>query len=309
MPGAKKGNKELKGYHLTCLRAWYKGMQSCPNFETNREAVAKYHSAIARHIDKKYENMGTRKNHYSALVVTLRSLGRDKLAQKYSEKIIELANTIDGNTEATQSMSRRERESWMSHEELVALLGRLRKAWEGDRESLIRNLQYLAIAFYVMRPPLRLEPATLEIIDREQDIQKGHNYLIRRSQGTYTLLIQKDKVSGTYGPLCDEIEGGLAEAITESLEAFPRRFLFCELKNREKAMTPNWFSKFISRIEGRGLKASMLRSSFVTWIYNVPNIDLATKQRLACLMRHSTEAAELHYRKIDKPADISLYMD
>lgn len=305
--GERNGRKpveELKKHHLNVISSWYRSMSRCPDFRKDPSLVKKYHKSIARHIDKRYSNSGTKRNHYSVLGVVLRYLGEPDLADKYLSKMDVLDKEVKEDTER-QGMSKREEESWMNHKDLLKFQKCLEGEYLKDKKDVKRNYNYLIISWYIMRPPTRLEPGNLKIIESEDEIEPKKNYLLKCGKRKYELIIQKDKVSKTYGTLRDKVAPKLSGIISDSLENVPREYFLTQIRDTDKPMGEGALSKHIRRMYGKGLTVGMLRSSYITWIYDKRD-DNNTVKELARLMRHSPETARNSYRKYEKGDPVKL---
>lgn len=172
---------------------------------------------------------------------------------------------------------------------------------KNTQEAYSVNLDYLLLSLYTLIPPLRGEIKSLEFTDREKD---NGNYLWFKDGDIVLDLAGWKK---RHEPVQFDLPNDLKEIIRESRRLYPRQYVFTPKNNRNIKVNDASVSKRLENIF-KGYKnpkgvdyivgSSMLRSSFVTWIYSKKTVSFNEKKRLAKLMRTSTFMFDTAYFKI-----------
>jgi len=258
--------------------------------------VADHHERIAQYIKSKNYMLNTKKSHFTALSQILQKLGHKDLYEQYSKQATALAKESQ-EKEKLQEFDAKEAEKWQSFPALEAKREELKQTFEKAPNDERANLAYLIAALYTLQPPIRREYANMEIVNRIPDDWKGgkceRNYLYKRSNDSYDVLLCKDKVSEKRGETRFALSPELSKIITRSLQLYPREYLLQATK-KGGPMSPGVLSHYLKVYMDTGI--DNLRSAYITYFY-AKNPKLADKEKLAELMRHSVATAEMSYRK------------
>jgi hypothetical protein len=266
---------------------------------------------VGRNKNKPY-TANSKRVDVSLLSSLLRNYGHVKKADNLNTVVRQLndeINTVEKNQEFDES----ERLNWVSHTEIKTKIDELKKRYDRTRK-LIHGYEYLALSLYWYIPPIRNNYCDMHVVKNanEQELLSSNtiNYL-NEINGKYSVVINFDKVSQlkkknekvlVYNKAVlpvDSIE--LTEIIRESLERYPRDFLFTKVTNVSKPMDCLYFRdtllKRLFKKEGKKIGINILRSSYITWFYE-HNPYINDRDALAVKMRHSRAVAETNYNKV-----------
>jgi len=262
--------------------------------------VASFHQKIHDFIvNHKYVDTSKR-DHLSVLSVILRHRRLKTLSEKYNTESREYGTKAE-KVERKQGFDKKELKNWVAHEDIIEKLKVVIKDHD-KRPSVGRNYRMLALAIYSLQPPIRYNLHHMEITSKpiKELLGKKLNYL-QKKDGNYTYVINDDKVQKKYGPAAIPIESkSLTELITQSLEKYPRKWLFTKISDRTTPMSILYFPKMVKsifKLEKKVVGIDILRSSYITWFYDKYQA-IAARDDLAKKMRHSRSIAESNYRKI-----------
>lgn len=255
----------------------------------------------------------TKRNYMNALHMTLQG---DDYHQEDTKHHIKHLNTAINQREGEQRRDEREQKWGMSHEEHLELLQVLFEEVqalpcykEGRPITLVErhcgHLQvlydWLALACYVLQPPLRTEWSKMHMLNKDTEPDEALNHLCI-DEHPNVLLINHDKVSARVGPDAIDVSLDLEVAIALSRIFYPRTYVFSSFTD---ATAPHGNVSFIlknirhpksGKTYNQGVQ--LLRSSYITWFYDQHGVDHNAKVDLADKMRHSWQMAEVNYRKI-----------
>jgi hypothetical protein len=208
-----------------------------------------------------------------------------------------------------------EKKKFINYEELLKLQQSLYKSWEEayeqqaikkikDPKIRFLNIKALLLAFYSLFPPLRLEPMTLKIVNSEAEALKEDNaILIKNKENIFIYLntIKKQHKAIKFN-LSDDIirsfSGGnvdkLIEMIIESVNLYPRQFLFININ--DEPYTEKGLQKLLFDIlPDKNLGVNAIRSIYTS--HYMPKINTNQAKRLAFLMRSSVSILTGSYVK------------
>lgn len=237
------------------------------------------------------ENVRTKRMHLGVLLAVLQELDQPDAKDTVYAKWQEMDKATRRLEESQQAP-----DNWMALKDIIAYRDQL--AEPADRlppfQIRKRHFQWLTLCLYTMMPPIRSEWCDMRIVSY-QPPDKTRNYLYRDIDGSFTALINKDKVSSHYGSAQLPLPPELTAVIKSSLELYPREHVFTNSKNLPIAAAT--YSTFINDIiPGKRVGIQVLRSAYITDFYNKHKSIMARKG-LAVRMRHDRSRAELSYFK------------
>ena len=268
---------------------------------------------IENHTQTKGKNKGktysitTKRDYYNLLAQILENQGAKKRSKIY-RKIVNELNDLHNAVEDDQELDEFEIKNWTSHEDLLDKLSELKDKYNDD-PSISNGYRYLGLALYVLHPPIRnnYHNMKIETKGKKQNCllkSTNINYLHKTENG-YTVILNNDKVSNKRGSSIIPIDNKeLIAIIDESLERFPRKYLFTLINDIKKPMSREYFGNVLIKtlFDGKNTGINNFRSSYVSFVYS-QQPTLKAKKVLAERMRHSHTIAEQAYNKLKKVDD------
>lgn len=256
--------------------------------------AVRHHRQIAARIQR-YANVNSRKVHYQALAAVLKVCMKPQLAQQYAGEAARL-HKLSVLAESSQSLSPSERSKWVPFSVITAKARELEHHVKQHPFDIHANFQFLALAMYSLQPPIRREYCSMQIVCAPPR-SSLHNFLQRVGIGSYTVILNKDKVSRCAGAATFKLSKRLGNIIDSSLQRFPRKYLFSQRRCPGKPMNSQCFDRLLAGIWPlKKVTVNVLRSAYVT-AYHDRVHDLRKRDILAKKMRHSRATAELYYYK------------
>jgi hypothetical protein len=268
---------------------------------TNINDVPAKRTQIYNHIKTNYTNKNTIKNYLIALGLILRALNKNlDASQRYLNEAVNLKELVNLDYEK-QEFTEEQKQNFIPY---IALL-KIKDYWKkiyNKNNTIKNNYLLLLISLYTLQPPLRKNDYMNMKILNNIPPNDDSNYLHKKRNNKYTLIIQNDKVS-EYKPRGEiNIENGeLIDIINTSLRNHPRPFLLSSLVDVNKHMLANTFVRLINEIfvpfgEMRpGI--NLLRVAYITHFEKVGPRSLKERNELAEKMRHSIQMQQLVYNK------------
>ena len=168
------------------------------------------------------------------------------------------------------------------------------------RDALPAGMPKLLLAFYSYIPPVRSDYLSTRLLQPEDPIPKGENYIVLGTE--YRLVIQQHKTKHTYDTIEHTLPPRLKELLQESLKEQPREFLFTTGNGAgmSKAYYGTWSGRILSKIFGHRTNVMALRHAYANTInYNAPIKDLS---KITSAMGHSVERS-MRYRWLEGEGD------
>jgi hypothetical protein len=273
--------------------------------KTKEQKIA---DGIENHIQTTGKNVGktysttTKRDYYNLLAQILENQGQKNKAKVYRKFVNDL-NALHNAVEDDQELDEFELRNWTSHGELLQKLSELKGNYKKNPNKS-NGYRYLGLALYTLHPPIRNNYYNMRIApdDKNQSQllkSKTINYLHKTNSG-YNVILNKDKVSNKRGSSIIPIDNKEVIAIIdESLERFPRKYLFTLISNVKKPMSKEYFGNTLIKtlFDGKNTGINNFRSSYVSWFYG-KGPTLKAKKKLAEQMRHSHTIAEQAYNKL-----------
>lgn len=245
---------------------------------------------------EEFDNLNTKRNYYVFMASICRDLGETKLNKYYCDKMYELKEKLMKVEEKNQ-LSANEYENWIPFNEIEKKREQLIKEFNEDKSNIKLNYQLLLVSLYTLQPPIRTEYCNMQIVNPKAKLDKDKNYLIK-NKNDFTLFIQKDKVHKHYEPLKVKLDKQLSKIISESLNQFPREYVFSPETNNETGLSDSSYRDLLNSVfKPKKVGVDVYRSAYITHYY-AEHKDISSRNELARLMRHSREQAEINYQKV-----------
>jgi hypothetical protein len=281
---------ELTKTHISRVSVWKNKFEIEGASIEDLSWISLNHETIYGSIKENYENVKTVKAHVSTLSQLLLKLGKKDLHEKYKaigsilkkEEDDMYDDNIDDNP--------------INYGEILGKREELRNKYILNKGDNRVNLKYLYLCMVTYQPPLRNDYKCMEIINKEEDIDKTKNYLLN-DNGKYKIILNKDKESKKYGSIKLRLNNDLNEKIRDSLENYPRKYLFPKIKNPNVALDGGIIRFVTSIFDPVHVTIRNIRSAYITNFYKKISSN-GEKIKLAKLMRHSKETAQRYYNKL-----------
>jgi len=182
-----------------------------------------------------------------------------------------------------------------------------------------KHMEFLLLCMSVLTPTIRTSfYLDAEIIRQAKFNDKKDNFLfVNAKSKKVTAIINHDKVEGKSRrfsnkerrniPIGEDIASWKADPFLKkliffSITKFPRTYLFqTDPINDNKVSANSTILRWLRTITNvNGITMNMMRSSFIN-DYHRNHESKAEREALALLMRHTVQASETHYYKIDEP--------
>lgn len=219
----------------------------------------------------------------------------DRYLQPFKQSAFEISEIIKEN-ENEGNQSEREVINYRSLADMKTLLE--------IKENEQHTLPYLLLAMVTLQPTLRGSfYSGLKFMSQANQNNGEDNYLfINKRTKKMHYIVNKDKVSGKYGFNDEkhkklEIQNTeLKRLIIQSLDTNPREYVFENESGR-----PYIYSTLLNYLrkitEVDYISFNMFRSAHVNDLYKDNTSRNGEREKLAILMRHSTEASRTYYLK------------
>lgn len=287
---------ELKEHDRVSLNQFVKYLSKTDNIGTIKELSRYSITALLTRIDTATKSDGTpySESWKSRIEYSLKayftSLGRptttlSKQANKRKD------NIIRGKSDNLQS--KKERENYMTYDELSGLMSKY------ERYNTVDDMKaYLLLASIVYQPPIRPAVyATSRIIHDESELNDTDNFIVMKQRSGY-FYINNDKISKHTDDKIIKLSKDYHKVIKESLEYFPREYLF-EYKTNDVHKKAMYLLNKLQTITKNNYTFFMARQSYINHFYDSnPNASLNEKKVLARMMRHSYDTAMIYYKKV-----------
>ena len=245
------------------------------------------HSAL----EKEYDSAVTRANIVYAVMATFKyapgfakehatSAGywmerRQELAQQESER--------RDNNRMTTKMQKK----FIDIQKTQVSVANLERKGLGTLQS---SQEHLLMSMMVNMPPKRNDLGTLHVY-RERPAKDEGNYVIVPRSGDVTLVLNEYKTAKKNGPLRESIPKGVAKSMRQSLQSFPRRYVFVG-KSGDK-MSDSQYGVFVKdifqRYTGKIAGVNAIRHAYITQMCNPRTMTREELKATAKSMCHSVD--------------------
>lgn len=166
-------------------------------------------------------------------------------------------------------------------------------------------MRYLVLSLYTNSPSLRNDFSNLPII-RFEDMNGPSarilmagtgNYLLEYAKDSYRVILRDYKTMRTHGVQNIELPQRTCNVISDTLRAYPRRYLLSRMRNGDEPMSRNYLTVFCSKIfPDAQVGTCLLRKICVSnQMKDAPSI--VERQQLAKQMLHSLAMQMNTYEK------------
>jgi hypothetical protein len=237
----------------------------------------------------------------------------NKLFKKWNDEAIRLRKEATKETGENLAL-----EDFVPYDSWV----KLRETWKDRYEALktktpkkSRSREYyawLSMACMTMQPPLRTEWGDMKIIRNESLATDNNQNYLWVQPGGMTLIINKDKVSKTYGTGRIPVEPALEKVVRESLDTIdrispdkPRAYVIPSITyttvDPTKPIGKEKWEEFMRETVAKGLKRPIqnLRAAYATEKWRQGNMSYNQMMEMAKAMRHGITTSLLYYNKRD----------
>lgn len=217
----------------------------------------------------------------------------------FKEEAFKLKKDSDNIESENKLTSIKEKENFRSYSYFIEKLNSIEY---NNIKNIKDHFKYLYLALLIYQPPLRTSfYYTSKFIYNIEDNNKINNY-IYINNNNISYIVNQDKVSNSklYSmnlnlSIIDIKNIKLLNLIKDSLNKYPRKFLF-ELN--KKSITEITLSKWLKSItELEGISIDIMRSVYITYFYN-NNVTYKSREELSKQMRHSQNTASKNYFKV-----------
>ena len=288
--------ENLSKTHKDRISTWINNLPQLKGSLTNGNWIKKNHNTIYKDLTERYTNKNSLKSHLSTLAVVLKELNSLKPYKLYSDISTAIQKQVS-NKAKEQVMDDKRKANFVCFDDIVKRRDELRDRFRADKTDNKTNLLYVLLSLYTYQAPLRQDWKDVIITKKKPPVKTQQNYLWNNK----ILFLNHDKVvKNAYGRAQIEISKELQDVITESLEAFPRKYVLSLINDGNKPLGKQNFERLLGEIFApKKLSVDLLRSSYITDKYDNKAFSLKDKEELAKLMRHSASTANENYNKID----------
>jgi hypothetical protein len=137
--------------------------------------------------------------------------------------------------------------NWVPFDLLIKRRNELKKEYEKNKSDNYANQRFLILALYTLQPPIRQDYKVMKIIKSEKENDRVNNFVIK-SNNRYFVILNKDKVSKTYGPLRFPLPEVLNNILDDSLKNYPRDYILSLNMNPAKPIQKHNLEQLLTNI-------------------------------------------------------------
>jgi hypothetical protein len=157
-------------------------------------------------------------------------------------------------------------------------------------KTLQSSQEHLLMSMMVNMPPKRNDLGALQVY-RSRPAKDEGNYVIVPKSGDITLVLNEFKTVKKNGPLRETIPRGVAKSMRQSLQSFPRKFVFVG-KNGDE-MSDSQYGVFVKdifqRYTGKIAGVNAIRHAYITQMCNPRTMTREELKATAKSMCHSVD--------------------
>jgi len=244
---------------------------------------------------------------------------RSEMVNKY--KLLNKTLTkINDMRDKENKLTPLEETKFISYPDLLTLRQNIYNKWfeeynEAVNKQNIRirtlNIHALMLSFYSLIPPMRLEPLALKIINKESEAEDNIASILIKDDNIYLYFNEEKK---KHKPIKLNINdkilkefskpniNTLISDIKESIELYPREYLFINTKNelyKEKTIQ----KLFYELLDNKNLGVNAFRSIYISYYFN--KLSRLQLERVAAFMRSSvTTLHNSYFKQGTQPTEI-----
>jgi len=283
--------------NINIFKSWISAL-SIP-FNKNYKSLIPFHTQIYEYIDKKYTNENSKRVHLSSLAKLFKIYNGENssLYKKYSKLAIKLQKQIELKN-LSQEVNENRKDNYLTFNNILNKREEYKKLFLEHPEDHKINQQYLILCLYTMQPPIRQEYKDMKFVSSVPH-DKTKNYILKKFD-KYFVIINKDKISKNYtNKDLFELSSELCSTIDESLKYYPRKYILSLNTNGEKQIGKQGFEAILKSIfDEKRIGVDMIRSAYITHVYDNKKITMREKTEIASKMRSSIAMANTNYHKI-----------
>ena len=238
---------------------------------------------------KHYQNIGTAKNIFSAIIWSLKKVeAPSEVIAKYSIEISRI-NKIQNRAAMRNRKTPKQIKNWVSWSEVLKVYEKLKCLKEGPfRKKYLRKFTILSL--YVLFPPRRINDYALMVYTTKTPKDMNCNYYVLHKQPYF--LFNNYKTSGSFGSQKFFINKDLSDILDEYIRE--------ETVQDGDLLLGMWSAKSLTRILqdifveylGKKVSAQILRRSYLTFMNSKNKLKrLSTRNRVANMMSHNVTTA------------------
>jgi len=248
---------------------------------------ADYKKVLAHLNDVKFN---VRKTILSALVVISKD-EKETVINAYRNQMLEDAEKYNA-LEKTNKMSDSMKEAWISWDEIIDILNKLKnkvywifKEDKPTKEQLLELQKYVVLMCYTQIPPRRSQDFILMKV-KNYDEKKDNYY----KKGTF--YFQNYKTAKFYGLQTEKIPKSLEMLLTKWIKLNDKSdYLFSDYYN--KGLTASGMSKTLNSIFKKNVSVNILRHAYIT---KNAGPEIKKLEELAKNMGHSVNEQKLYVK-------------
>jgi hypothetical protein len=245
----------------------------------------------------------TQRGYLITIIQALKSTNKyDDEKDVYEAKLEEL-EYIRQEAQDNYRKSDKEKERWCSLIELKAVADYWLEMIDEvvyNKYSAVKvfNIYKMALIslLYTEQPPIRLEYATMSVIESEELVKPGTNYMLREGDN-YFVILQEFKTKKSQGNKRIPITSTkLKKILDEWLKLNTSGYLF-PTPDYSTHITPNAFGKLVPKAFesiGKKITLNILRHIFIS--ENVDYKILENNSKIASMMCHNTDTQKTYIK-------------
>jgi len=195
-------------------------------------------------------------------------------------------------------LDKKEEVGYMKYNELMAIVDNIKY---DEIKTRREHMKYLFMRLLLYNP-LRTSYYFTALIQQSTKTNDTDNYLILYGQKRARIYINTDKVSNTKTFNTEDLKNieitdkNLINLLYESFNKYQRTYLLEIEKN--KRLNENYILKLLRQAtNNKYINIDMIRSAYVTHMYNTKNLTYNEKKVMANNLRHSVSTSQLRYLK------------
>lgn len=224
---------------------------------------------------------------------------------KYASILKDLGSAVEA-IDKKNSLNENEMTRWLDWSVILNKQRELKQIFDNipnkkTKEAYDANLNLVLLSLYTLTPPLRRE--VLNLLFKNDDDDKSADFIhIKRKEVVLDLNLDKKRHKEIEIPCNPELEA----ILRQSYALYPRRYVFTDARKypvMNKKLSEGAVSERLRKMfvmYGKNIGASILRASFVTYMFETANHRLTMEEieSIAILMRSSPTYLLTSYRKI-----------
>ncbi len=304
---------------------------SIENYTTNIKKLSEYlnikkftvkylkdYETVIEFLENKSEfSLATKKNYATSILVVIKTdkTFNEETIEAYTKYHKKLAN-IQVESYYDNNMNAKEKDNWISIDEIVAKIASLKKVLDNKKTKLdSKNVidlyqQYVILNLYTLSPPLRNDYAgEMLLLKSETEGGKGKKSGTDVNVNCNKIVLDKKeltlcdyKTSKTYGKKVIILSDDLIDILNSWLAIrkehdIKSKYLLIKITNYDEYMSKNLLTKYLNKIfHPKKVSSTILRKVYLSEKYPVVN-TYREMQKDAYAMGHDINTAKMVYSK------------